>query len=222
MEGRGQVSQSDRLLDLLEQEIAHGRLQPGARLDERSLAALHGVSRTPVREALQKLAVQGFIEIKARQGAAVVQLSVPDLIQMFEIMSVLEGLCARLAARRMTTSERAELGRLQKVCQEGVEAGDPDRYYDLNMAFHEAIYAGCHNPHLQEMTRRMRNRLSYYRRNQLHYGHRVASSHAEHWQVVHAITKGDDEAAEALMRRHINVQGDGFSDLISSLPAKQQ
>ncbi len=85
----------------LEAEIAEGRIEPGTRLDEQEVAARFGVSRTPVREAFRLLAADDLVELRGRQGAAVRVIGVHTLIEMFQVMGELEGLCARLAARRL-------------------------------------------------------------------------------------------------------------------------
>ena len=94
----------------LRTEIAAGRLDPGARLDEQEMAERHGCSRTPVREALRLLAAEGLVELRGRQGAAVRALDLPQLIEMFQVMAELEGLCARLAARRAI---------FERLCRDG-------------------------------------------------------------------------------------------------------
>lgn len=211
---------ADRLRREIEREILSGALAPGDRLDEKSLAERFAVSRTPVREALSGLAASGLVELRPHQGAVVARLTIPRMIEMFEVMAELEGLCARLASRRMTAEERAQLQRIHAECGDAVRAGDdPDAYYVLNKQFHETIYAGSHNGFLEETTRSIRNRLSPYRRHQLHLSGRVRNSHAEHGAVVDAILRGDADAADALMRRHIAVQGDTFADFLSALPA---
>ena len=100
-------SNAERLRLALEKDIFLLRLQPGDRLDEASLAQRFGTSRTPVREALRQLAASGLVEIRAHRGAEVSRLSIPQLLEMFEFMSVLEGVCARFAAERATAEELA-------------------------------------------------------------------------------------------------------------------
>ena len=91
---------SERLRESIEEEIATGRLPPGSRLDEVDLAARFGVSRTPVREALNLLLGEGLIESGLRRGAVVAQITPQRLLEMFEVMAELEAMCARLAVRR--------------------------------------------------------------------------------------------------------------------------
>ena len=93
----------------LEAEIAEGRIEPGTRLDEQEVAERFGVSRTPVREAFRLLAAEDLVELRGRQGAVVRVIGVHTLIEMFQVMGELEGLCARLAARRLTDAQRQSL-----------------------------------------------------------------------------------------------------------------
>jgi DNA-binding GntR family transcriptional regulator len=208
---------ADSLRRRLEEEIVAGRLKSGERLDEHSLARRFRVSRTPVREALRQLAASGLVERRPRQGSVVATITIPGMIELFEVMAELESMCARLAARRMTPEERQALKAVHEACGRLVKKGDPDAYYTMNTRFHEAIYAGAHNRTLEDMTRGIRNRLTAYRRYQLHQAGRLANSFAEHHAVLNAILRGDAETAGRLMQRHVNIQGDVFADFVSSL-----
>lgn len=209
---------ADRIRQSLEQEIVTGRLPPAARLDEVRLAERFQVSRTPVREALMQLSASGLVEIRPRQGATVAELGLKRMVEMFEVMAELEGLCARLAARRMGQDERAELQRLHEDTRRFVSDNNPDAYYAANLDFHEAIYAGSHNGFLAEQTRGLRQRLTPYRRIQLRRAGRLEDSFAEHEAVVRALLSGDADEAEKRLRRHVTVQGGAFTDFLSTLP----
>ncbi len=206
------------LVDALEQAIVTGALAPGARLDETTLAERYGVSRTPVREALNQLAASGLVELRPRRGAAVAAPDLKQLLEMFEVMAELEGLCGRLAARRMSNAERGVLRDAHRACERLVAAGDSDGYYAANVEFHEAIYTGCHNRFLAEQTRALRNRLAPYRRLQLRRVHRIDESFAEHAAVLAAIVAGDAAEADRLLQSHVTVQGGSFADFVANLP----
>lgn len=206
------------LRDRLEQEILSGQRPPGSRLDESKLAQHFGVSRTPVREALRELAAADLVALRPRQGAVVANFTVTQLLHMFEVMAELESFCARLAARRMTAEERRRLAAVHDDCRNLAERSEAHAYYDANRRFHEVIYAGSHNGYLEETTRSMRNRLNPYRRFQLHHPGRTMKSWNEHGAVVEAILAGDAERAAQAMSHHVTIQGDVFTDLISSLP----
>jgi DNA-binding GntR family transcriptional regulator len=196
--------------------IAVGKLAPGQHLDETELAHAFGVSRTPIRETLIQLASMGLVVIRPRRGAVVAELGPRQLVEMFEVMSEVEAVCARLAARRITPAEQEALLAAHAACK--VALGDPDEYYVRNEAFHQAIYAGSHNQFLIEQARSLYRRLRPYRRLQLRVRDRVTNSYAEHDAVVQALVAGEGERAAQLMREHVMIQGQRFADLVASLP----
>lgn len=210
---------SEELRDEIEELIAFGKLPPGKHLDETELAERFGVSRTPVREALNQLASAGLIEIRPRRGAIVAELGAQELVEMFEVMAELEGMCGRLAARRLTDPEQRTLLRIHEACKDAARDGvDPDVYYQLNDEFHGVIYAASHNGFLIEQVWTLRRRLRPYRRLQLRVRGRIPNSFDEHEKIVAAILAGDGELANTLMRAHVIVQGQRFADLIATLP----
>lgn len=208
---------SEELRDQIEELIAFGKLPPGTHLDETELAERFGVSRTPIREAFNQLASNGVIEILPRRGAFVPRFGAEELVEMFEVMAELEGMCGRLAARRLTEAERAELAKVHEESRTIVEEGDPDDYYALNDRFHGIIYEGCHNSFLMEQVWNLRKRLRPYRRLQLRVRGRIMSSFQEHEQIVQAINEGNGQQAEELLRGHVAVQGERFGDLVANL-----
>jgi DNA-binding GntR family transcriptional regulator len=211
-------NRSAELREDIEEMIAMGQLLPGQHLDETELAERFGVSRTPIREAMQQLASMGVVVIRPRRGAIVADLGPQQLVEMFEVMSELEATCARLAARRMTSEEQITLRAAHQACKDALDAQEPDEYYYKNEAFHEAIYAGSHNQFLIEQARSLYRRLRPYRRLQLRVRNRLAKSYAEHDGVVQALLEGDGEKAAHLLREHVMIQGQRFADLMASLP----
>ncbi|NYT71898.1 GntR family transcriptional regulator [Halomonas sp. QX-2] len=201
----------------LERSISVGELAPGTRLDEKELAARYQVSRTPVREAFRLLAASGMVELRGRQGAIVREIGVNQLLEMFQVMAELEGLCARLAARRITTCQRQ---RLAEIHQHLVEIGeaptpDPDLFYQVNLEFHELIYTASHNTFLEEQTHSLRNRVGAYRRQVTNLPQRIASTIEEHERVMQAIFQHDAEAAHNAMRGHLTLLGEDLIDFIA-------
>lgn len=212
------MKRATRLRMALEKEILTGELPPATRLDEVRLAARFGVSRTPVREALVELAATGLVEIRPNHGATVTAISLKRLFEMFETMAELEAICARFAARRITTGEVAELRRIHDECRRLAKAGKHDAYYQCNADFHEAIYKATHNGFLAEQVTAIRNRLEPYRRIQLRRAGRLLESFDEHDQVVDALSRHDGADAYKVMYEHVAIQGDSFNDFIASLP----
>lgn len=199
---RGQTW-SHYLEERLAEDIINGRLPPGTRLEEQSLADRYETSRTPVREALRRLAATGLIETRPRRGVVVSTVTRERLAQMFEAMAELEGACARLAAQRMSEVERQQLTQLQKEGSQIMEADDPAAYEVHNRAFHAAIYNGSGNEILEETAQSVRARLAPFRSAQFQIPGRVAKSISEHSDVVAAILNGDGEKAYVAMRSHM-------------------
>jgi DNA-binding GntR family transcriptional regulator len=210
------VRRADLLRDQLEQDIVTGVLRPGERLDEQSLAARFGVSRTPIREALMQLASAGLIALQPRRGAFVASLSLREVIDRFEVMAALEGACGALAARRITEPERRELLGAHEACAREAPGGDADAYYYANERFHHVIYGASHNGYLAERARQLHDRLKPYRRLQLRARSRVASSLAEHQAIVDAILAGESGKADRILRDHILIQGERLSDFVAT------
>jgi DNA-binding GntR family transcriptional regulator len=206
---------SQKVRHAIEQEIAMGMAAPGQRLDEVTLAERFGVSRTPVREALQQLALSGMIELRPRRGAIVADVTPDRLFQMFEAMAELEALTARLAARRMTDADLAAIRAANAACGSAMQ--DADRYYAANETFHQAIYTASGNAVLADQCSTLQKRLRPYRRLQLHVPTRVSRSFSEHEAVVAALARRDGPLAAEALKAHVMVQGERFADLIASL-----
>jgi DNA-binding GntR family transcriptional regulator len=122
---------------------------------------------------------------------------------MFEAMAELEALCAGLAASRITPSERHALAAAHEELRAMIQSGDPQRYHEMNEAFHSTIYAGAHNSYLTDITLATRVRVQPFRRAQFRNLGRLAKSHLEHDLVVIAIMRGDRAGAMRAMRDHI-------------------
>lgn len=209
------IENSHSICNAIEDDVVTGILPPGTKLDEVGLCERFGVSRTPVREALRFLAERGLVELIRNRGAFVAELSVPRLIEMFAVMAELEGMAGRLCARRMTDDQRAELLRSHKSCRAASRKKNPDDYYFRNEAFHEAIVAGSKNSFLAEQATALRRRLQPYRRMQLRVPQRVQDSFDEHKAIVEAILAGEAERAEQLLKVHVMIQGERFTDFIA-------
>ena len=140
------------------------------------------------------------MRVAAKRGTFVSEWSVEELAERFEVMAELEAMCARLAARRITDAEMAELEAAHEACRRLAEAGDIDAYYAANSDFHACIYRATHNAFLAREASRLHAVLQPYRRMQLQVRNRMARSFAEHDAVVAAIRAGDDLAAAEAMR----------------------
>lgn len=208
---------ANAIADALENDIVAGEIAPGTRLDETVLSARFGVSRTPVREALHRLASSGFAEQRPRRGTFVRQVSLREMVEMFEVMAELEALSARLAARRLTGDQAGALDAALESCAAAASTGDTDAYYRANEVFHQLIYGASGNRYLAEQARLLQSRLQPYRRLQLRAGDRMRQSLAEHRAIVAAIRSGDGTRVVTEVRAHIMIQGEKFTDLMAHL-----
>ena len=202
VKGSPSATRGDGLVERLAEEISASVFPPGSRLDEVTLAARYGVSRTPVREALRQLEATGLIERRPFRGAIVSAPSPQLLADMFASAGEIESICARLSATMMTTAERNALRKAHDKMGELVRGKNKDAYTDANIAFHDKLYAGSHNVTLAGFARDLRRRLLPFRRSQFETSGRVAQSFAEHEQIVRAIERKNGDEAADLMRHH--------------------
>lgn len=212
-----ETRRAERIASELEEMILNGELADGDRLDEIRLAERFGVSRTPLREALQRLASSGLAELVPRRGAFVRQPGPIELLEMFEAMAELEASCARLAATRIADEALEALEAANQKCQAALAASDPDRYYDENERFHTLIYEQCGNGYLQQEALRLHRRLKPYRRMQLRLRGRMKESMNEHEAIMKALRAADADGAASEIRAHVAVQGEKFHHLVASL-----
>lgn len=201
----------------IEDDIIYGVFSPGNKLDEKELCARYGVSRTPIREALKLLASEGLVEIRPRRGAVIPTADPMRLFEMFEVMAELEAMCGRLACRRITPEQTQAILQLHESCRDYMQSGDSESYYEANRLFHEAIYQASHNHFLIDQTIALHKRLHPYRRLQLRVGNRMENSFAEHQAILEAIFANDEARTETLLRSHVVIQGQKFSDLMATI-----
>jgi DNA-binding GntR family transcriptional regulator len=205
----------DRIYKLIAEQIITGDLQPGEKLEEKVLASRFGVSRTPVREALRELSARGLIDLIPRRGGMVAEIGLERLSDMLDAECEVEGLCARLAAMRMTALEKGALREVHDRLRVAAEHQDGAAYLALNHDFHDLICAGSHNMTLADSTRALRERLSPFRQSQAdEQGRRFMRSVEEHEAIVDAISRSDANASYESMRLHNARLGTGVLRLL--------
>lgn len=208
---------ADKIAEELEGMIFDGTFAPNERLDEVQLAERFSVSRTPIREAFQKLALSGLVEQIPRRGVFVRQPGPVELIEMFEVMAELEAAAARLAATRISDVALQDLHETNTRCNAAVTAQDANAYYRENERFHAIIYSQSGNGFLEKECLRLHRRLQPFRRTQLRLRGRLSQSMAEHEAIVEALEQGNADVAAREIRAHVAVQGEKFHHLIASL-----
>ena len=210
-------TRTEILVSEIEKLIVNGSMVPGQRLDEMVLAKKYGVSRTPVREAIRALIAIGLVQNTGKQGSQVAKLSISMLIEMFELMAVLEGMCAQLAARRATKNQLFEMQKTHELLEKTFEKGTHKEFYNVNLQFHDLLYNASHTQYLAEETLRLRRRLSPYRMRVTFQPGRMNSTLVEHNKILIAIKKGESELAKNEAISHLRLIGNDLEDFIASV-----
>ena len=208
---------ADHIREDIEQGILTGEFADGVRLDEVRLCDRFGVSRTPVREALNQLAASGLIEMKPHRGAFVRVPGFVEVVEMFEVMGELEALCGRLAAKRISETQLMRFRSACQLCEAAQASGMANDYYRENELFHQLLYEASGNGFLRAQALQLQKRLQPFRRMQLQVRGRTRQSLDEHRQILKAVEDGDSEAAARALRDHVTVQGERFFDLMRGL-----
>lgn len=194
----------EQMVRAIADEIVTGKLRPGEKLDETTLAKRHDVSRTPVREALGQLSAMGLVDRRPNRGAVVATMSQDRLAAMFEAMAELEAICARLSALRMTPGERLALEQSHEASKRLVHGGAEEDYEAHNIEFHSMLYGGAHNVYIEELAHATRGRLAPFRRAQFRLAGRLSRSWREHDSIVRAVLRGDALGAAAAAGSHVS------------------
>jgi DNA-binding GntR family transcriptional regulator len=211
------LTRSDQVRRQIAEKIISGEFGPGEELDEKRLAETFNVSRTPVREALRQLAASELVEWRPHQTAIVAKITPSRMVEMFEMMAELEGFCGRLAARRMTQAEHAELLAIHKQFEPYVKSGNKEGYHAMNKTLHRAIYKGSHNRYLAEQASALYDRIAPYRAFQLRRPDALRLASLEHEQIIQAIVSGNGDEAFRLLVDHVSLNNELFTDLIAAL-----
>ena len=188
--------------DRLRDQIFAKQLAPGSWLDEQSLAEQFGISRTPMREAIKALASEGLVTMKMRRGAYVTEVNRSDLEQIFTVLSLLEGQAAKEAALKATEDELNLLDHLHHRLETAAADRDIEQFFEINGKFHELIQQIAGNRWMNGVIDDLRKVLKLHRKDSLTSTGRLQNSLIEHREILRAILKRDDLAAEAAMRKH--------------------
>ncbi|MCG0277895.1 MAG: GntR family transcriptional regulator [Thermanaeromonas sp.] len=191
------------VFETLREAILAGHLKPGERLMEVQLAEEMGVSRTPVREAIRKLELEGLVVMVPRKGAYVADISTKDIADVFEIRGALEALAAALACERITEEELEELERLLVKIAECAEKNDLETLVQLDTQFHDILYRASRNDRLVQIINNLREHIQRFRTSSLATPGRKRETVEEHKALVEAIASRNVELAQRLAQEHI-------------------
>lgn len=200
----------------LQQIIYSGEIAPGERLNEAGLALRMGTSRGPIREAIRMLTGIGLVVAVPNRGVFVRQISVREMLEIYELRALLFGFAAQQAAEHLTDEDRAEFEQLLQGMDAACEAADGHRYYVLNLRFHALLMAQCQNQRAQQAYEDYAKELHLYRRRYFNATLNMRRSNTEHRRIFEAIAKGATDRASKLAREHVL---QGRQRLLSTLDA---
>jgi len=194
-------SRADQLYAYLRRAIHEGELRPNERLVETAIAELAGVSRTPVREALHKLQVDGLVTVTGR-GFVVGAISNDELLELCAVRETLEGMSAGLAARSRTEMDLIALRHVAEEFRNAAARGDVPDLVRFNNAFHEVVWQAARNRYLARQLRSLRGQIERLQPTTLAVAERQRIATTEHAAIVAAIEEQDVDRAERVTRNH--------------------
>lgn len=205
--------------ETLRDAVRRGILQPGERLMEIQLAEDLGVSRTPVREAIRKLEMEGYVIMMPRRGTYVADLSIRDINEVFEIRTSLESLASGLAAERINEDELEKLQRLLVEIGAYIKSGDMESIVRTDTEFHDLLYQASRNTRLAGIISNLREQLTRFRTTSMSFPGRLKATLEEHRKIVEAIAQGDEKAARKAAEHHMEKSE---QTLLASMKAKEK
>lgn len=201
--GEESSSLSGKVFHRLQDDILSGKYETDEELKEKTIGDELGVSRTPVREALRQLELLGLVTITPNKGANVVGVSKQDMNDIYEIRSMLEGLCAKWAAKAATEGQIEELEENVYLTEFHIEKGHGDQVFELDNKFHETLYEASGSKILQHVLCDFHHYVQRVRKVTLKSKERAGKSMEEHRMIVEAIKEQDGEKAQRLANQHI-------------------
>ena len=196
----------DVVFNTLRQAILRGEMEPGERLMEIQLAQKLGVSRTPIREAIRKLELEGLVIMIPRKGAEVAHITEKDMKDVLEVRSTLEELVVELAIKNVTDEKIEELKCANKVFESAIVSKDAVNIVEADVKFHDILYSMTNNARLIQIINNLREQMYRYRLEYVKDTDYHIVLLNEHKELVNAIRAGKKEEARKIMKKHITNQ----------------
>lgn len=204
----------DVVFNTLRQAILRGELKPGERLMEIQLANKLGVSRTPIREAIRKLELEGLVLMIPRRGAEVAEITEKNLLDVLEVRKALEELAAELACERISEEQIKELKVAAEKFEESLKSEDITGIAEADVRFHDIIFYATDNQRLITLLNNLREQMYRFRIEYLKHKEYHGQLLMEHEQIIELIEKRDKEKVCEVMGRHIDNQFYRVADFI--------
>ena len=204
----------DVVFNTLRQAILRGEMEPGERLMEIQLANKLGVSRTPIREAIRKLELEGLVLMIPRKGAEVAEITEKSLRDVLEVRKALEELAVKLACDRMTKQQMSQLKEAAKEFEETLKTNDVTKFAEADVKFHDVIFMATDNQRLIQLLNNFREQMYRFRVEYLKKKCFHSILIAEHEDIINRIEKRQKEEAAEVVCRHIDNQVEAVIDTI--------
>ena len=209
-------SAAHRIAETLRIEILYGLVSPGSRLSQLSIAERFGVSRIPVRDALQMLAGEGLVQPTSNATAVVIGMSVPELQELYELREAVEPLATQIAVPKVGRAEILMMRKQVKVMETSREA---PIWLAANAEFHAAVYKRAGRPRMIELVEQLRRLTDRYLYMHLEVIGQTEHLHAEHAGILQAVESGDAALAAQLTREHLATSHDFILSYLLEHPA---
>lgn len=203
----------EEIANNLREMIMSGELREGDKIKENEFCELMDISKTPLREALRVLSAEGLIRLIPNRGSYVTTPTFKEIKEMFDVMSVLEGVCARTAAEKMSNIDYEKLKKIHLQLEENFRLKDQKRYIRINNKYHSFVQELAGNKTLNQIVNGLRQKILLYRYKSLNLSGRFEQSIQEHRDLLEAFRKRDAEKAELLMKSHMKKQSEALEKL---------
>lgn len=204
----------DVVFNTLRQAILRGELKPGERLMEIQLANKLGVSRTPIREAIRKLELEGLVLMIPRKGAEVAEITEKSLRDVLEVRRALEELAVELACEKITPEQIQELRDAAASFRDSLQEGDITRIAEADVKFHDVIYLATDNQKLIQLLNNLREQMYRYRVEYLKRSDFHQQLMDEHEEIIETIERGQKDQAVQVVCQHVDNQVEAVMDTI--------
>lgn len=218
-EPQDRYSLRGKVFHRIREDILAGKYAQNDELREAAISKAMGVSRTPVREALRQLELEGLVTIIPNKGAYVNGITAKDIFDIYEIRSYLEGLCARWACRNITGEQLEELDEITYLSDFHIQKEHWEQIFELDNRFHLLLYEACGSTVLEHILSDYHHYVERVRKNTLSSQERARQAAEEHRAILDAVRRQDEELAEKLANDHIdrsleNIKKQGMDNLM--------
>jgi DNA-binding GntR family transcriptional regulator len=213
------LNQTQMAYERLREAIINGQFKPGERLVEQRVCQDYNMGRSPLREALRLLQMEGYVDVVPNKGVTISKISLEDLVSIYNIVGVLEGYAAEAAGQFLSGADIKELKVIQNSLIKAGKSRDYIEWIKQNSLFHDYIVKAANNSHLYKIIRNLRDKIRRYRYMSIIAPNGSPEKYLKvHESIIGALSKGDTQRAGTLMRRHVMESKDTVVEFLKSFP----